>query len=219
MSLGHTLFNSLDRETRLESLRWICFALSRSRVWRPVKCFARMENEMNATLANARYDPCALEWFGKAVSREVMDKQRAENDYVRRCMFEYGRLVHRLSKSGTVEIMRWRVLPFDKRYLARVVEWYRAWCNMARAAAMEWLLVARQLAVNKDVARLVAQLVWARRIDADYELPAAVATNQRTCSGRGQEGGGGGARVRQQNWIFWFIGKRGAQITCPGFSS
>ena len=50
---------------------------------------------------------------------------------------------------------------FDR--LARAVEMYDRWCDLAREACVIWALFAKRMGFNKDVRKMIAKMVWEGR--------------------------------------------------------
>lgn len=53
-------------------------------------------------------------------------------------------------------------------HLSTVIRFYKDINRAARAATFTWMATARRLNLYKDVARMIGQLVWTSRSDADY---------------------------------------------------
>lgn len=50
------------------------------------------------------------------------------------------------------------------------IDLYIRWCEKAKMAVDAWLIVSRRLKFHKDMRRVIGEMVWAGRSDAEYDL-------------------------------------------------
>ena len=51
----------------------------------------------------------------------------------------------------------------------KTVELYRFWCDSARDTCVSWVLIAKQIGLNKDVRRMIAKMLWDARKECLFD--------------------------------------------------
>ena len=86
-------------------------------------------------------------------------------------IFEIGEMMKGNMNVVEGKVFGWQRDPREVELFAQAVEMHDQFCNLARAACVAWILVAKRTGLNKDVRRFISKMVWDARSEPKRRLP------------------------------------------------
>lgn len=97
--------------------------------------------------------------LSRRLGRFCVDKDKSYGSII----FEAGEVLKGNIDAAEGRVFRWLRSPVQLEVFQRAESLYNEWCDAARASCVAWVLIAKRLAVNKDVRKLIAKKVWEAR--------------------------------------------------------
>ena len=81
-------------------------------------------------------------------------------------IFEAGEVLKGNINVEKEEVFGKKQARSELRIFERAVSMYDSWCNTAGEACVTWILIAKQIGIQKDVRKMIAKMVWEARSEA-----------------------------------------------------
>ena len=92
-------------------------------------------------------------------------------------VFEAGEVFRGNIDVGERRVFGHKRHPHQVEIFTRAVAMYEEWCHLAREACVAWVLIARRIDFNKDVRRIIAEMVWQARNEARGDVQKIVTSD------------------------------------------